>query len=130
VLVTASFHGRRSYRRSRLSEDASAQELLLKETAGEKGANADEDTAAPQRFYFTHRFWFKLYDPPSPASKLIMTMTIVVRSYCRWHTIPIGVLFGFKLGLTNWGLFLAPTVNFHLLIQASSVHRPSSTPQS
>jgi len=98
VLVTASFHGWRSYRRSRLSEDASAQELLLKETAGEKGANADEDTAAPQRFYFTHRFWFKL-----------------------WHTIPIGVLFGFKLGLTNWGLFLAPTVNFHLLIQASSL---------
>lgn len=38
-----------------------------------------------------------------------------------WHALPIGVLFGFKLGLTNWGLHLAPTVNFHLLIQASSV---------
>lgn len=49
-------------------------------------------------FYFTHRFLFKL-----------------------WHTLPIGVLFGFKLGLTNWGLHLAPTVNFHLLVQACSL---------
>jgi drug/metabolite transporter (DMT)-like permease len=31
------------------------------------------------------------------------------------------VLFGFKLGLTNWGLHLAPTVNFHLLVQSCSV---------
>eukprot|EP00931_Biecheleriopsis_adriatica_P094470 TRINITY_DN68115_c0_g1_i1.p1 TRINITY_DN68115_c0_g1~~TRINITY_DN68115_c0_g1_i1.p1 ORF type:complete len:375 (+),score=60.94 TRINITY_DN68115_c0_g1_i1:90-1214(+) len=40
--------------------------------------------------------------------------------YKLWHVAPVGILFGVKYGITNWGLQLVPT-GTHLLLQSTDL---------